>query len=124
MEWAFAWMVFLGSAVLWRDNEHFRVRWLEDHLKDRKGERGLAVVVELLSLAFLGMMTYYGWKLMIKANDRSPILELSRRLWYFCVPLAGVIMMGYPLRRIKTIIMDSVPSRKQQGRRPLKASKN
>jgi len=28
VEWAFAWMVFMGAAALWRDNEHFRVQWL------------------------------------------------------------------------------------------------
>lgn len=98
VEWAFAWMVFMGSAVLWRDNEHFRVQWLENRLKDRTSGKVLGLVVEILSLTFLMVMTYYGMKLMVAAHDRSPILELPRHIWYFCIPLAGTIMIAYSIR--------------------------
>ncbi len=100
VEWAFAWMVFMGAAILWRDNEHFRVKWLEERLKGKKSGKVLALVVEILSMIFLVVMTYYGVKLMVRAHDRSPILELPRHIWYLCVPLAGAVMIGYSIRNL------------------------
>jgi TRAP-type C4-dicarboxylate transport system permease small subunit len=38
VEGLFAWLVFLGSAELWRENEHFTVTFLPDWLRGRKGE--------------------------------------------------------------------------------------
>ncbi len=100
VEWAFAWMVFMGAAALWRDNEHFRVTWLEHRLNGKKSGKVLDFAVKLLSILFLAVMTYYGMKLTIRANDRSPILELPRHLWYACIPLAGLIMIGYSIRNV------------------------
>jgi len=98
VEWAFAWMVFVGAAVLWRDNEHFRVAWLLNRLKGKASGRVLGLVVDTLSIIFLIVMTYYGMKLTVAAHDRSPILELPRHIWYFCIPLAGIIMIAYSVR--------------------------
>jgi TRAP-type C4-dicarboxylate transport system permease small subunit len=100
VEWAFAWMVFMGAAALWRDSEHFRVKWLEGRLKGRRSEPLLGLAVEALSILFLFFMTYYGLKLTLRAHDRSPILELPRHIWYLCVPLAGTIMIGYSIRNL------------------------
>jgi TRAP-type C4-dicarboxylate transport system permease small subunit len=101
VEWAFAWMVFMGAAALWRDNEHFRVRWLEDRLKGKTAGKALGLIVEILSIFFIMTMAYYGLKLTMRAHDRSPILELPRHLWYLCIPVAGGIMTGYSIRNIR-----------------------
>lgn len=100
VEWAFAWMVFVGAAVLWRDNEHFRVEWLPNRLKAKASGKVLGLVVEALSIIFLAIMTYYGMKLTVAAHDRSPILELPRHIWYVCIPLAGIAMIGYSIRNL------------------------
>jgi TRAP-type C4-dicarboxylate transport system permease small subunit len=100
VEWAFAWMVFIGAAILWRNNEHFRVQWLPDKLSGRVSGKVLAIAVEILSMIFLGIMTYYGMKLTVAAHDRSPILELPRHIWYLCIPLAGITMVGYSIRNL------------------------
>ena len=101
IEWAFAWMVFIGAAALWRENEHFRVDWIPGKLKGRPSGKWIGIGVELLSMFFIGVMTYYGFLLMISAHDRSPILELPRHYWYLCIPLAGVVMMMYSLRNLR-----------------------
>jgi len=100
VEWAFAWMVFVGAAVLWRDNEHFRVEWLPNRLKAKASGKVLGLAVEALSIIFLAIMTYYGMKLTVAAHDRSPILELPRHIWYLCIPLAGITMIGYSVRNL------------------------
>lgn len=106
VEWAFAWMVFVGAAVLWRDNEHFRVVWLLNRLKGTASGKMLTLAVEALSIIFLAVMTYYGMKLTVAAHDRSPILELPRHIWYFCIPLAGMIMIAYSIRNFIGHVID------------------
>ncbi len=100
VEWSFAWMVFMGTAALWRDNEHFSIQWLPHKLKGKALGKWLEVAVEILSIFFLAILTYYGAMLAISAHDRSPILELPRHIWYLCVPLAGLTMIGYSVRNL------------------------
>ena len=100
VEWLFAWMVFMGAARMWRDGEHFRIKFIEDHLKGKSSAIVLNSLVEILSLAFLGVMTYYSLMLTLRAHDSSPVLVLPRSLWYACMPLAGVIMIAYSLRNL------------------------
>ncbi len=113
VEWAFAWMVFMGSAALWRDNEHFRVTWLEYKLKGKKSGKALDFVVKTLSIFFLAVMTYYSLKLTIRAHDRSPILELPRHLWYACIPFAGLIMIGYSIRNLVQDVLGAIKRKKR-----------
>jgi len=100
VEWAFAWMVFIGAAALWREGAHFRVQAIQAKLEGRTSGLALGLLVELVSLVFLVAFAYYGWELTVKANDRSPILEWPRPLWYASIPLAGAIMVGYSVRQI------------------------
>ena len=98
IEFAFAWMVFLCSAGLWRQRTHFRVEVITDWLRGSKAGRGLEILLTMISLVFLLVFTYEGYLLAIKATDRSPIFELPKTLWYLSMPLAGVIMFGYTIR--------------------------
>lgn len=93
----FAWMVFMGSAALWREQDHFRVGWLADVLPDRSG-RWLAIVVVLLEMAFLFAMTRYGWDLTVRSRALTPILNLPSGLFYAAIPTAGAIMLIYSAR--------------------------
>jgi len=100
IEWMFAWMVFMGAARMWRDDEHFRITFLEDRLKGTSKAIVINSVVQLLSLVFLGVMTYYGGMLTLRAHDTSPVLVLPRSLWYLCIPLSGIIMIAYSVRNL------------------------
>ena len=100
IEWAFAWLVFMGAAALWRRNEHFCVDALSCRLGRMRVGMLHSLCVGLLSLAFFVIFSYYGYLLTISANDRSPILEWPRPLWYASMPVAGVIMTGYCIQSI------------------------
>jgi len=100
IEWAFAWMVFMGAAALWRRNEHFCVDALSCKLGQLRSGLLHSLLVGVLSLSFFVIFTYYGYLLTISANDRSPILEWPRPLWYASMPIAGVIMTGYCIQSI------------------------
>ena len=98
VEFAFAWMVFLCSAGLWRQKTHFRVELVQEWLGSSKAGRTLEIILNLLSLVFLLVLTYQGGVLALKATDRSPIFEYPKTLWYLSVPIAGIIMIGYTVR--------------------------
>jgi TRAP-type transport system small permease protein len=98
VEFAFAWMVFLCAAGLWRQRTHFRVEVITDWLRGSKAGRVLEISLEIISLGFLLVLTYEGWLLAMRATDRSPIFEFPKTLWYLSIPIAGAIMSGYTIR--------------------------
>lgn len=98
IEFAFAWMVFLGAAALWRGRSHFRVEVLPLRLGGKKSGRVLEIFLSLSAIVFLLIFTYQGGYLAIRATDRSPILEFPKTLWYMVMPIAGAIMIGYTIR--------------------------
>jgi len=105
VEWAFAWLIFMGAAALWRQREHFRVDVLTGRLQNRTMGLYHRLFIELVSVLFFFLFAYYSYQLTIKANDRSPILEWPRPLWYACMPVAGVIMSCYSLRETIQIVL-------------------
>jgi TRAP-type C4-dicarboxylate transport system permease small subunit len=98
IEFGFAWMVFLGAAVLWRGRSHFRVGIVPEKLAGRKSGRVLEIFLGLSALAFLMVFTYEGGRVAIQATDRSPIFEFPRTLWYLSMAIPGAIMVGYTIR--------------------------
>lgn len=98
VEFAFAWMVFLGAAALWRDGSHFRVELVPQWLAGSWAGRLLECLLGVLALGFLLVFTYEGWLLTRAANDRTPIFELPKFLWYVVIPLSGLLMTGYTIR--------------------------
>ncbi len=98
VEFAFAWMVFLCSAALWRERTHFRVEVITDWLGGSKAGRILKIMLSLLSLIFFLVFTYQGLRLAIQATDRSPIFEFPKTLWYMSIPISGIIIIGYTFR--------------------------
>ena len=63
VELAFAWMIFLGSAAVWRSHEHIVIDFIPQALAGSRAGRVLEMVVGVLVLAFLGVYTWYGWLL-------------------------------------------------------------
>ena len=106
VEFAFAWMVFLCSAGLWRQRTHFRVEVITEWLGGSKAGRVLQILLSVISLVFFLVFTYEGGLLAIKATDRSPIFEFPKTLWYMSIPISGVIMFGYTIRDLWLLFRD------------------
>jgi TRAP-type C4-dicarboxylate transport system permease small subunit len=100
VEMAFAWMTFLGAAVLWRGRAHFRVDLIPSLLTGTRAGQFLEIILSLMALAFFLVFTYEGGVLTMRTVMPSPILALPKSLWYMIMPLAGIIMIGYTLRDI------------------------
>ena len=98
VELGFAWMVFLGSTVLWRENSHFSVDLIPGKLSGTRAGNVLNISLDLLSILFLLILSYEGWVLALSVEDRSPILALPKILWYITVPVCSTIMFIYTMR--------------------------
>jgi TRAP-type C4-dicarboxylate transport system permease small subunit len=105
IELLFAWLVFLGSACLWRDRAHFGVDLLPGLLQGR-WKWWLGLLTQVLGIAFLLLLVYHGWNLLGDASDNSPVFAISKRYWYGVMPLAGTVMIVYSLRDIWLALRD------------------
>ncbi|MEJ2039506.1 MAG: TRAP transporter small permease [Desulfosarcinaceae bacterium] len=100
VEWMFAWMVFFGAAALWARNEHFRLEWISEKLKRRPAGHLLAAGLEIISLLFIVIFFYQALRLTMLAKDWTPVFNVPRRYLYGCMPISGLIMVGYSVRNI------------------------
>ncbi len=99
VELAFAWMVFMGTAAVWRSREHISIDFIPQALAGTRSGRVLEVVASLLVLGFLAVFTWQGWLFTIQARgNTSPMLTMPRPLWYAVLPVAGLVMIGYTAR--------------------------
>jgi len=98
VEFGFAWMVFLGSALLWKERTHFRVDFIPIWLAGTQAGHILDIILGLMSLFFFLVFTYEGGVLTIRTTDPSPILALPKALWYVIMPISGALLIGYTVR--------------------------
>jgi TRAP-type C4-dicarboxylate transport system permease small subunit len=100
VEMLIAWMVFLGTAALWRENEHFAITFLPEALQGKKTGFALDILINLISLVFIGVFTYYSLNLTLRVTDWTPTLNMPKALLYASMPVSGILMVIYSLRNI------------------------
>ena len=115
VELFFAWMVFMGTAAVWRSGEHITIDFIPQALVGSRAGRALEVVLSLLALGFLAVFTWQGWLLTIQARgNTSPMLTMPKPLWYAAIPVSGLVMIGYTVSHTLKAIRPSHGDR--QGR--------
>lgn len=100
VEWMFAWMIFFGAAALWARDEHFRLEWISEKIRGTPAGHLVAAAIELTSLFFLVIFSYEALRLTLLAKDWTPVFNVSRRFLYACMPISGLIMVGYGVRNV------------------------
>jgi len=118
VEWMFAWMVFFGAAALWARNEHFKLDWINDRIKGTPAGALVATGLEIVSLVFIAIFFYQALRLTMLARDWTPVFNVSRRFLYVCMPISGLIMIGYSLRNIWQNLASFMDLRKSGGQQP------
>ncbi len=96
----FAYMVFIAAAEIWRVRDHFKINWIEDKLKGTPSGEIVRSVVDILSLVFFIYLTRYGWQLVVRTRELTPIFQFPRRVMYAAIPFSAVIMAIYALRDV------------------------
>ena len=98
IEMGFAWMVFLGATVLWKERSHFRVDILPNWLAGSEAGQKLDIALNLMNLVFFAVFAYEGWVLTVRTTDPSPILAWPKAIWYSIMPISGILLAGYTAR--------------------------
>ena len=96
----FIWIVFIGAAVLYRQNLHIGV----DAFLYMLNEKNRAIwkwVIEALNLVFIIVLFIYSLKLTIQVMpNASGALDISPAFYYVAAPISCLMMMIYFVEKI------------------------
>jgi TRAP-type C4-dicarboxylate transport system permease small subunit len=97
VELSFAWTIFATAAVLWRQKAHPSIDLLETMLEGKRAQYLVLIFIELVSIGFLAVFTYYSYSLVANASASSPIFQIPRKVFYIVLPVTGAYMMTVSL---------------------------
>jgi len=88
----FVWTVFLGSAVVAKDNGHIVVGALVQKLKGKKAKY-TKIAAYISTMIFVVILFYQGLRMMrLSSFQHSPALGLSMSWVYLAIPIATFVM--------------------------------
>ncbi|MBN6185404.1 TRAP transporter small permease [Aneurinibacillus sp. BA2021] len=91
---AFAYMVFLGSALGVKYKAHLSVDILSAFPVPAR--KPIASLGHVLAIIFVAIFTYYGWVHATNSWEQfTPTLEISLFYLYLILPVSGVLMLYY-----------------------------
>lgn len=105
IELMLVWMIFCGSAEVWRINQHFAVDLVPLMIEGTRFEKLFKSFISLGCLVFIAIFTHRSFDLFQRASDVSPYFSLPRKLWYGAMPINGLLMTAFSLRQLITILL-------------------
>ncbi|MFV0492227.1 MAG: TRAP transporter small permease [Pseudorhodobacter sp.] len=98
------WIVFLGSVVAFYERRHIAFGALVDALPARSRWL-LNIVAELVVLAFLLALFYYGITIVRQAmSSLSDALKIPRGYFYLCMPISSVLMAACSIENLFNLV--------------------
>jgi TRAP-type C4-dicarboxylate transport system permease small subunit len=104
IELMLVWLVFCGSAEVWRLNQHFAVDFVPLMFEATRFAKAFKLFISFGGLVFIAIFTYRSYDLFQRATDVSPYFSWPRKLWYGAMPFNGALMVGFSLRQLTTIL--------------------
>lgn len=99
---SFVYMIFLGAALGVKYHRHLSVDLINS--LPLRIKKVIVTVSYVLSIAFMGTFTYFGWVHTLGARVQiTPTLEISMFYLYLVLPVSGLIMTYY---LVKGMIME------------------
>ena len=111
--YAFIWLAFMAAVVATTRKRHITIDILVTYLPER-GQVVCRVCVDLVTLALMGAMVYYGWLTAQAASSRTATLGIPRSWIYMAAPVAATLIFYHVLVDFAT----SVWKPGNRGRRP------
>jgi len=93
----FIWLTFIGASVATKERSHINVTMLVDSIKSAQTKKNILIVANILCIAFLSVVTFYGFKMagqllaLGKNSAAMPFLKIG--LIYFAIPIGGLFMI-------------------------------
>lgn len=86
-------IVFLGSALAVRTNDHIAIDFLLE-IVSPKNKKRLNVITLLISALFFAMLTYFGFQLtLVVIGQATPTLQFSMAWAYAAIPVGALLML-------------------------------
>lgn len=93
----------VGTAVAFKRGSHIAVTALIEKLEPT-AKKVMASFVDLLGLAFFGIVAWYGAVLMrTEASQVTPSMQISMKWIYLMYPLVGIVIMIHILDNLAAI---------------------
>ncbi len=94
------WVVYIGAAVVYKDNSHISVTVLEE-IFGPLARRILGVIQKIVSIAFMGLVGYWSIGMMeFAALQTSPNMLIPMNYIYLVFPISSVLIVLYLLLSI------------------------
>ena len=99
-------LIFYGAAAVWVNHGHFSVGdWISKRIHSVPARMAYRFVVELASLIFITVFLKYAFDLTMSTDEQTTVFSLSKRWFYACMPITGVIMVIYSLKNMVLALM-------------------
>ena len=96
VEMCFAGLVFYGAAGVWMVKGHFSVGdWIGRRVNNPGARAVYRLLVELLSLVFVGVLFKYSLELTLRSQEVSSVFQIPKKVLYSAMPVSAFIMMIY-----------------------------
>jgi TRAP-type C4-dicarboxylate transport system permease small subunit len=90
--YAFIWIVFMGAAYCSKANRHIVIDGVALALPHTI-RAYLQVAVDLLALALMGTLVYYGWLLTVFTTQPTSTLRVPMSVVYVVVPMSALVIL-------------------------------
>lgn len=112
----FVWMTLLGSITGVRKKSHMAVAFLVEKIAPEK-QKWVGIYIYSSIIFFLSIMVWEGTRITIATiNDYSAVLRIPIGLYYFSLPLCGVLMILFSLGHIHDFLRMKVVDEEFGGR--------
>lgn len=102
----FAWLAFIGTALMVRDNGHLRAGVFDDFLEKKpQFKKTYLILINVLILIFEVVMFHSSLTLFeLGTMKTSPMLQWPESIWYFPVMVSAFLMLFYTIIKLVQII--------------------
>jgi TRAP-type C4-dicarboxylate transport system permease small subunit len=101
LELLFAALIFYGTTILWMERGHFSVGdWISKHIPGACGRVAYRLLVETISLVFIGIFFKYSLDLTLGTEEQTTAFAMSKKWLYMCMPICGGIMVLYTIKNM------------------------
>ena len=110
----FIWISFLGAVIAYGTDDHVGLNFVIAKIPSARIQNIINLISDLLILAVVGIISYYGYIVSVSATNVSPALYIPMTLVYSVVPITGFFMVIINFNKIKKHIELFVKNEKER----------
>ncbi len=105
--YAFIWLVFIGAALATKHKKHIVIDTVLV-VMPRRIQSLMSFLADLVSLALMLTLVYFGWVLMTYATQPTATMKIPQYWVYLAVPLSAALIVLHSLSDIRRDFLSMV----------------